>query len=301
VALLVVGILWAVIMIITSVQNPRVKAAARLRDRAGRDDQKRIIIDGVREIGRTIAAGVEIIEVFFFSELCRDADHQRLLEAAGKARAELIEVTPHIMEKLSFGQRVEGIVAVAKPPQSSMSRFMPSSDALVAVIEGVEKPGNLGAILRTADAAGVAGVIVADGGTDLYNPNAIRASLGAIFTVPVCAAPAADALAWLRHERFRLFAAQVDGNVQYDAADFRGRAAIALGSEARGLTNHWQAADITSIRLPLLGSVDSLNLSATAAVLFYEALRQRGKQGPGSHALRGNETAISLPDDSPRP
>jgi TrmH family RNA methyltransferase len=265
-------------MVITSVQNPRVKAAAKLRDRSGRDEQGRIIIDGVREISRALAAGVEVVELFFFPDLCRGAEHQRLLESAKKARAELIEVTPRVMEKLSFGHRVEGMVATAKPPSRNLSSLMLPADALVAVIEGAEKPGNLGAVVRTADGAGIAAVIVADGGTDLYNPNAIRASLGAIFTVPVCAVTAADALAWLRQEQFRLFAAHVNGNVPYDAADFRGRAAIALGSEARGLTNHWQAAEITSIRLPLLGTIDSLNLSATAAVLFYEALRQRGEQ-----------------------
>src|SRR5689334_10628162 len=262
-------------MVITSVQNPRVKAAAKLRDRSGRDGQGRIIIDGVREISRAIAAGVEVAELFCLPELCGDAEHQRLLDSAKKARAELMEVTPQVMEKLSFGHRMEGVVATAKPPQRSLASLMLPEEVLVAVIEGVEKPGNLGAVVRTADAAGVSAVIVADSGTDLCNPNAIRASLGAIFTVPVCTATAAEALAWLRQERFRLFAAHVNGDAPYDAADFRGRAAIALGSEARGLTNHWQAADITSIRLPLLGSVDSLNLSATAAVLFYEALRQR--------------------------
>jgi len=260
-------------MIITSLQNPRVKAAARLRDRAGRDDQGRIIIDGVREITRAIAAGVEIVELYIFPELCRDAEHQRLLAAA--ANVERLEVVPHVMEKLAFGHRVEGVVAVARPPQRKLADLKLHPGALVAIVEGVEKPGNLGAIIRTADAAGVAAVIVADGGTDLYNPNAIRASLGAIFTLPVCAATSQQTLAWLREQQFHLFAARVDAEADYTTADFRGRAAVALGSEAHGLSNHWQADDITSIRLPLLGSVDSLNLSATAAVLFYESLRQR--------------------------
>jgi TrmH family RNA methyltransferase len=180
------------------------------------------------------------------------------------------------MEKLAFGQRVEGVVAVARPPQRTVADLPLTGDALIAVVEGVEKPGNLGAVVRTADAAGVAAVLVADGGTDLYNPNAIRASLGAIFTVPVCSATTADALAWLRASGFRVLAARVDGAVDYSAADFRGRVAIALGSEAHGLSETWRGADMTAVRLPLLGSVDSLNLSATAAVLFYEALRQRG-------------------------
>jgi TrmH family RNA methyltransferase len=260
---------------ISSVQNPRVKAAARLRERSGRDEQERIIIDGVREIGRALVAGVEVLEVYFLPELCRDEDYQRLLATAKTARAELTEVTPHVMEKLSFGQRVEGVVAVAQPPLRELSDLKLTDNALVAIVEGVEKPGNLGAIVRTADAAGVAAVIVADGGTDLYNPNAIRASLGAIFSVPVVAVSSEEAIVWLREQQFRVYAARVDGVTEYVDVDFRGRAAIALGSEARGLSARWRGDNIKSIRLPLLGSVDSLNLSATAAVLFYEALRQR--------------------------
>jgi TrmH family RNA methyltransferase len=260
---------------ITSLHNPRVKAAARLRERSGRDEQRRIFIDGLREITRAVEAGLEVIEVYFLADLCRDEEHLQLLAEAKQRRIELIEVTPHIMEKLAFGQRVEGMVAVARSPRRGLADLRLGEVALVAIVEGAEKPGNLGAILRTADAAGVSAVIVADGATDLYNPNAIRASLGAIFTVPVCAAKSDEVLAWLRQARFRLFAARVDGAIDYAATDFRGRAAIALGSEAYGLSAIWRASDITAIRLPILGRVDSLNLSVTAAVLFYEALRQR--------------------------
>src|SRR4029079_12706958 len=143
-------------MLITSVQNPRVKAAARLRERSGRNDQERIIIDGVREITRAGEADVEIVEVFVFRELCSDEPHVRLLAATKQAGVEQIEVTPHVMEKLAFGNRVEGVVAVARPPKKDLSGWQAPADALVAVVEGAEKPGNLGAILRTADASGVA-------------------------------------------------------------------------------------------------------------------------------------------------
>src|SRR5262245_5385837 len=262
-------------VIISSVQNPRVKAAARLRERSGRDDQGRIIIDGMREIGRALAAGVEVLEAYFSAELCCDEEHQRLLTTAEQAGADSIEVTSHVMEKLSFGQRVEGVVAVARPPLRCLHDLPLTDDTLVAIVEGVEKPGNLGAIVRTADAAGVAAVLVADGGTDLYNPNAIRASLGAIFSVPVVAVSNEEAIVWLRDQQFRVYAARVDGVTDYTDVDFRGRAAIVLGSEARGLSARWRGDTINSIRLPLLGSVDSLNLSVTAAILFYEALRQR--------------------------
>ena len=262
-------------MHITSLHNPRVKAAVKLRERSGRRDQRRIIIDGLREIGRAIQGGVKPVEVYYLPERCGDDAHQGLLESAERSGAELHDVSPLVMEKLAFGQRSDGIVAVAGQPRRTLDDLAIDGDGLVAVVEGAEKPGNVGAVLRTADAAGVRAVIVADGGTDLFNPNAIRASLGAIFTLPVCEATTAEALEWLRKSQYRIFAARVDGAVDYTAADFRGRAAIALGSEAQGLSAAWKAEAITAIRLPLLGTVDSLNLSATAAVLFYEALRQR--------------------------
>ena len=262
-------------MRITSTANPRIKAAARLRDRRGRADQGRIIIDGVREIGRALEAGVQVTELFYFSELCSDEAHQRLIEQAGQEGADLIEVTPPVMEKLAYGNRVEGVVAVATEPRRTLAELELPADALVAVVEGIEKPGNLGALVRTADAAGIAAVIAAGSVTDLYNPNAIRASLGAIFRLPVCAASVEQTLAWLREQQFRIIAARVDVGIDYSQADFRGPAAIVLGSEAAGLSAAWSGQKITAVSLPLLGCVDSLNVSATAAVLFYEALRQR--------------------------
>jgi TrmH family RNA methyltransferase len=260
---------------ITSTSNPRIKSAARLRDRTGRNDQGRILIDGVREIRLAIESGIELVELYFFPGLCQDEAHAAVLRAAKSGGATIIEVAQHVMEKLAYGQRVEGVVAVARTPRRTLADLQLADDALVAVVEGVEKPGNLGAILRTADAAGVAALIVAEGGTDLYNPNAIRASLGAVFTVPVASAASEAVLAWLRERQFRLLAARVDGAIDYAAADYRGRAAIVLGSEAEGLSELWRGPDVVPVRVPLLGRVDSLNLSATAAILFYEALRQR--------------------------
>src|SRR5688500_5233388 len=140
---------------ISSTANPRIKAAAKLRDRKGRNEQSRNIIDGVREIQRALAGGVKVLELYCFPEVCHDAEHQAALQQAQAARAMLIEVTPPVMEKLAYGDRVEGLVAVAEPPQRTLNDLYLSADALIAVVEGVEKPGNLGAILRTADAAGV--------------------------------------------------------------------------------------------------------------------------------------------------
>lgn len=265
---------------ITSLQNVRLKQALKLRDRRGRDQQGRIVIDGLREIARAVQAKVEIVELFYCEPLCDSPDARQLIQQAASAGAELLPVSEPVMEKLAFGQRGEGLVAVAKTPHQSLNSLKLASPAnsVVAVLEGVEKPGNLGAVLRTADAAGIAAVIVADGSLDLYNPNAIRASLGAIFTVPVCAATSQEALAWLRDGKFRLLAARVDGASDYAAASYTGPTAIALGSEADGLTDLWRASDIAAIKLPMLGQVDSLNLSATAAILFYEALRQRQRR-----------------------
>lgn len=272
---------------ITSLQNPRVKEAVKLRDRKGRQQQGRILIEGVREIGRALEAGVEITEAFVCEPLCSDAPAAELLTALRQRKTIfLLSVSEQVMAKLSFGERKEGLIAIGRPPQRSLDDLAVvvkpnrASPPLVAVVEGVEKPGNLGAILRTADAAGVSGLIVADGGTDLFNPNAIRASLGAIFTVPVCSATSAEALAWLRGQKLRIFATRVGAALAYSDADFAASAAIVLGSEACGLSPLWTANDIIPISLPMLGSVDSLNLSATAAVLFYEALRQRNAAVP---------------------
>jgi TrmH family RNA methyltransferase len=266
---------------ITSRQNPLVKDAVRLRDRRHREKQGRIVIDGARELGRAIRAGVRLRHVFVCEALCQSEDARRVLEMLSDAGAEVIDVTEPVFSKLAFGERTEGVLGVAETPAASLDRVRLPENPLVAVLEGVEKPGNVGAVLRSADGAGVSALVVADGGTDLYNPNAIRASLGTIFTVPVAAATTGETLAWLREHGLAVYCARVAGSEPYTEADLRRPAAIVLGSEAAGLSAAWSADDITPIRLPMLGVADSLNVSATAAVLFYEALRQRGEKGSG--------------------
>ena len=186
----------------------------------------------------------------------------------------MVEVSESVIERLAFGDRMDGVVAVARSPERKLEDLVLPACPLVAVLEGVEKPGNVGAVLRSADCAGVSAMILADGRTDLYNPNTIRASLGTIFTVPTCAAPTAAVCDWLHAKKLSIFAARVDAKLDYTAADFTRSAAIVLGSEAAGLSNAWTDG-VTPIRLPMLGAADSLNVSAAAAVLFYEALRQR--------------------------
>ncbi len=244
--------------------------------------QNRIIIDGARELLRAIGAGIELTEVFVCDELCHSEDCRNVLRslAEKQSRVEQLHVSRAVYEKLAFGQRAEGVIGIAKSPSRVLADLKLPTNPLVAVLEGVEKPGNVGAVLRSADAAGVSALVVADGGTDLYNPNAIRASLGAIFTVPFCAASAAETIEWLTHRELTIYTARVDAKTDYTTANFTRPCAIVLGSENAGLSNSWEAsgekpANVVPIRLPMRGQVDSLNVSATAAILFYEAMRQR--------------------------
>ncbi|MCA9121579.1 MAG: RNA methyltransferase [Planctomycetaceae bacterium] len=260
--------------IISSRHNPRVKLAAKLRDRRGRREQRRIIIDGIREIQRALDADVEFIEAFVCDELLEESGH-RLQQGLSRAGCDFASVTPSVLEKLVFGDRSDGIIAVAKPPVLQLNDLTVHAEMLVAVLENVEKPGNVGAVIRSADASGVSAVIVADAGTDLYNPNSIRASAGTIFSMPLVACSSDEALSWLRQHAFRIFATRVDGAIDYTSAYYADRIAFILGSEADGLSDLWKGEAVESILLPMRGVGDSLNVSVTAAILFYEALRQR--------------------------
>jgi len=262
---------------ITSMHNPRVKQAIRLRDHRQRRKEQLILIDGVRELARAIAAGAAVREVFVCPELCRSEESLRLLENLPESGGQRFDVTEAVFAKLAFGQRSEGVVGVAEVPRRPLEDLLLPTNPLVAVLEGVEKPGNLGAVLRSADGAGVSALVVADPRTDLFNPNTIRASLGTIFSMPLAAAAPGDVLNWLRGRGLQILAARVEGSVSYTEVDYRRPTALVLGSEAQGLTSLWNGDDVRAIRLPMLGAADSLNVSAAATVLFYEALRQRMK------------------------
>jgi TrmH family RNA methyltransferase len=263
---------------ITSLQNPHVKKAANLRERRQREKQGRILIDGARELARAISAGVELVEIFVCEPLCQSSDAKQALELIGQTRATILSLTPRVFAKLAYGERAEGVLGIAATPHRTLESLMLSERALVAVVEDIEKPGNLGAILRSADAAGVSALIATGKGAELYNPNVIRASLGTVFTLPACVAGVEETLNFLRQHHLLIYAARVDATTLYTAVSFTGPAAIVLGSETAGLSSAWRAADVHPIRLPMLGIADSLNVSATAAVLFYEALRQRGER-----------------------
>jgi TrmH family RNA methyltransferase len=265
---------------LSSTRNPRVRAAAALRDRRARTEAGRTLIDGARELARAIAGGAGIVEAYVDPERLT-AEGRATVEAARAAGAEILEVAAVVVDHLAYGDRGDGIVAVARIPDTSLGNLALPPDPLVVVVEALEKPGNLGAVLRSADGAGADAVIAADPRTDLFNPNAIRASQGTLFAVPVAAAPTPEVREWLRAAGLRVLAARVDGAVPYAEADLRGGVALVLGSEVSGLSDAWAGGDVSSIALPMLGVADSLNVSITAAVLLYEARRQRGRQPVG--------------------
>lgn len=264
---------------LTSAANPRFRAAATLRDRRDRLRTGRLLVDGVREVARALDAGVELLEVFVAAGPSGDPELDATVGRAAYLGVPIVAVAPALLARLGYGERQSGIVAVARAPETSLAALdLAAAAPLVGVVEGVEKPGNLGAVCRSADGAGLDALVAAGeagAAADPWNPNAVRASLGTVFTLPLAVARTADVLAWLRDRRLRIVAARVDGSVPYTQADLRGPVAIVLGSEARGLTADWSGQDVTAVRLPMRGRVDSLNVAAAAAILFYEARRQR--------------------------
>ena len=262
---------------LTSTANPRVKAVAGLRDRRERERTGRTIVDGAREVRRALESGAGIDEAFVCVPLLQGADARAVLDRIAETGVKVTTTSQTVFEKLAFGQRAEGILAVVRVPSLALEDLDLPADPLVVVIEGVEKPGNLGAVLRSADGARADALIVADARTDPFNPNVIRASAGTVFAVPLAVAPAEAVISWLRERGIRIVATRVEAAAAYADTDLRGPLAIALGSETEGLSEQWTGAGIEAVSLPMLGVADSLNVSVTAAVLLYEARRQRGR------------------------
>ncbi len=260
---------------ITSAQNPRLKAAFLLRHARQRRQQQRILIEGCREIQLATRGRVRLVEVFLEERRLNDPAWAEWLQPLVEQQVRLTVLPENLLGKISYGDRRDGIVAVAETPARLLADLTLPKNPRLAVLEGIEKPGNVGAIVRTADAAGIDAVIVADGGTDLFNPNAIRASLGTLFTCSVCAAPVDQVQDWLKRLGVRVCVARLDGAVDYDQVDYGAPVAFVLGSEARGVSPDWEKPAYVGIKLPMSGTADSLNVSATAAVLFYESQRQR--------------------------
>ena len=240
--------------IITSVQNARIKHVAALQQKSSlRREEGLFVVEGQREIEHCKACGYEIVE-----EYIRD-----------------INVTSQVYEKMAYRGSTEGIIAVAKCKEHSLAKLQLNEKPLIVVLESVEKPGNLGAILRSAEAAGVDAVIVCDPLTDMYNPNLIRASIGGVFSVPTAVCTSQECIAFLKERGIKILTAQLQDSYEYYDYDMRPATAIVMGTESTGLTDQWREAADAHIRIPMLGRLDSLNVSVSAAILMYEAVRQR--------------------------
>lgn len=260
---------------IASPGNPRIKSAVRLRKRRERDTTGLILIEGIREISRALEGGVAIEECFFEPELAATPEGKRLAREIGNLSVTTTSVSARVFEKLAYREGAGGFVAVARKPQRSILDLLPSKNPLYLVIDAVEKPGNIGAVLRSTDAAGATGLIVSDPKTDLYNPNVIRASLGTVFTTPAIAVGRDAAASWLEANGISVITATPFAALPYTEADYTNAVAIVVGSEDRGAGDRWLGPAAERVRIPMLGRGDSLNVSAAATILLYEALRQR--------------------------
>ena len=268
---------------LTSLQNQHIKNVVRLNSRRRRDATRLTLVEGQREIGRALKAGVLPQEAYICPELLVGADAEnisaKLLWLAHVGETKLFEVTPPVFEKIAYRGSSGGLLLVIPYLEHSLEALAQLASPFLVVVDGAEKPGNVGAILRTADAAGVDGLFLTAGkgaGTDIHNPNAIRASLGAVFTVPVYSQGAAESIIWLRNYGVKIVAATPDAEEVFTKASMIGPIAVVLGSEAFGLSEVWLEAADQQIRIPMFGVVDSLNLSVSAALLLYEVVRQRG-------------------------
>ena len=253
--------------VITSTQNARIKHVVALQQKSSlRREEGLFVVEGQREIEHCIACVYEIVELFVLNTACYTGG------------IEPTYVTSQVYEKMAYRESTEGIIAVAKVKSHSLKdlRFN-KHNPLVVVLESVEKPGNLGAILRTAEAAAVDAVIVCDPLTDIYNPNLIRASIGGVFSVPVAACSSKDCINFLKGKKIRILTAQLQDSYDYYDYDMSHATALVMGTESTGLSQQWRDAADAHIRIPMLGRLDSLNVSVSTAILIYEAVRQRNK------------------------
>ncbi len=260
---------------VTSVQNPRVKQAVRLRERAHREAEGLLLIEGYREVRRALDNGIRPVVFFSCPELFLGENEGALLAAASAAGAEMIACDERVFRKMAYRDRPDGLLAIAPALRRRLEDLRLPPNPLVLVCEHIEKPGNLGTMLRSADAGGVHAVIVCDRCTDLNNPNVVRASIGTIFCLPVVEASTEEAIPWLRARGIRTVAATPHADRDHTAADLRGGTAIVVGSEQYGLTSRWMREADEKVRIPMLGQCDSLNVAAAATILIYEAVRQR--------------------------
>lgn len=274
---------------ITSLQNPRLKQLIKLRDRRPRDEAGLFLVEGYRELKRALAAGVKLRELYCGPDWFLGENEPALIDTARLAGAQVFELSKQVFAKVSYRDRPDGLLAVA--PQwkrtladldaARLAEASPGSPTpvtkppLLLVVEAIEKPGNLGTILRSADAAGVDAVIVCDPVTDIFNPNVVRSSTGVLFSMPVVVAESAEVRTWLWAQGIRAVATTPAAPALYTDSDLRGPLAIIMGSEQYGLSEFWLKESDLLVRIPMAGQADSLNVAMATIITLFEAVRQR--------------------------
>ncbi len=265
---------------ITSLQNNLVKCVVKLKDRKHRQRENIFLIEGETELRHALANTIEFETLLYCPSIMRanlDFNTPEKLKSCPQfSQTEIIEVTEQVFAKIAYRDQTGGIVALAHTPKITTADISLSDNPFILVVHGVEKPGNLGALLRTADAAGVDAILLCDPDIDLYNPNVIRASLGAIFTVGTVIMSSSDALDWLKKNKINIIVSTPDTTANYCDINLAGATALVVGSEKDGVSDEWLGPDLKQVRIPMYGQMDSLNISCSAAILLYETLRQRG-------------------------
>jgi TrmH family RNA methyltransferase len=258
-----------------SSRNPEVRALAKLKERRARAREGRFLVEGAREVTRALEARRALERLYVCPERLRDEGRALVARCEAEGAVSVTELSPAAFNALSHRENPDGVLALARTTTLALQDLTLAADALVLVVDGLEKPGNLGALLRTADGVGAAAVLATGEGTDFENPNVIRSSMGSVFSLPALRAPAAELLAWLRAHRFHLVAATPHADTLFWNAPYTGRTAILLGAEHDGLAPLWLEAADARVTIPMGGRADSLNVATAGALLLYEALRQR--------------------------
>ncbi|PIS01087.1 MAG: RNA methyltransferase [Chlamydiae bacterium CG10_big_fil_rev_8_21_14_0_10_35_9] len=264
---------------ITSAQNPQIKNVLKLRNRRARDETKTFLIEGYRELLRAFDAKVVIEKLFFSPEHFLKDNEEPLIKRIAKSDSELFELSKSLFEKVSYRDRPDGLLAIAKQGRKTLSSLPKiikgKKNPFLLVAESIEKPGNLGTILRSSDAAGVDAVIVCDACTDIYNPNVVRASIGTLFTQPVIECQSQELLNFLQDAKIEILSATPHSSTVYTDVDLTKAVAIVVGCEQYGLTELWMKQCSHQVKIPMLGIADSLNVATATTLLLYEVVRQR--------------------------
>lgn len=266
---------------LTSLQNPKIKQLVKLRDRSERETSGLFLIEGYRELLRASDGGAKIESLFICPELFLGSNEPALIASLTAQGAKLFTCSQSVFQKISYRDRPDGLLAIAPQTHKTLKDLdkilAKKKNPFLIVAEAIEKPGNLGTILRTADAVGVDALILCDRCTDIHNPNVVRASVGTLFTVPVIEASAADTLPWLQERQIKIAAATPSAQLEFTEAPLAGPIAIAVGTEQLGLSDLWMKQADIQVKIPMLGVADSLNVAMATALMLYEALRQRRK------------------------